>query len=190
VGTEAVTAALELGRRLGARTVLNAAPAPPPGSLDLNALLAATDVLVVNETEAELMAGGEGEVGWAGPAARLLGLGCRSVVITLGAAGAVVAQADRPGIVAVPAPQVPYGTLCFFQCWGSGSFYPQAKIGIKTLIYCTFSVIDTVLRIRIRIRILRIQFFWAFWIRILLDRLIQLNSIQIRIRIRTAIIPK
>ncbi len=107
MGTEAVTAALELGRRLGARTVLNAAPAPPPGSLDLNALLAATDVLVVNETEAELMAGERGEEGgWAGPAARLLGLGCRSVVITLGAAGAVVAQADRPGIVAVPAPQV------------------------------------------------------------------------------------
>jgi ribokinase len=114
VGTEAVTAALELGRRLGARTVLNAAPAPQPGSLDLNALLAATDVLVVNETEAELMAGerGEGEGGWAGPAARLLGLGCRSVVITLGAAGAVVAQADRPGIVAVPAPQVPYTVSC------------------------------------------------------------------------------
>jgi ribokinase len=101
-----VRAALELGRRLGARTVLNAAPAPPPGSLDLQALLAATDVLVVNETEAELMAGEGGEVGWAGPAARLLGLGCRSVVITLGAAGAVVAQADRPGLVAVPAPQV------------------------------------------------------------------------------------
>ncbi len=114
MGTEAVTAALELGRRLGARTVLNAAPAPPPGSLDLQALLAATDVLVVNETEAELMAGGErGEDGWAGPAARLLGLGCRSVVITLGAAGAVVAQADRPGLVAVPAPQVRYGILCF-----------------------------------------------------------------------------
>jgi sugar/nucleoside kinase (ribokinase family) len=111
VGTEAVTAALQLGRRLGARTVLNAAPAPPPGSLDLNALLAATDVLVVNETEAELMAGERGEGGsggWAGPAARLLGLGCRSVVITLGAAGAVVAQADRPGLVAVPAPQVQY----------------------------------------------------------------------------------
>ncbi len=103
-----MTAALQLGRRLGARTVLNAAPAPPPGSLDLQALLSATDVLVANETEAELMAGGEGGegVGWAGPAARLLGLGCRSVVITLGAAGAVVAQADRPGIVAVPAPQV------------------------------------------------------------------------------------
>jgi ribokinase len=119
VGTEAVTAALELGRRLGARTVLNAAPAPPPGSLDLNALLAATDVLVVNETEAELMAGGEGgSGGWAGPAARLLGLGCRSVVITLGAAGAVVAQADRPGIVAVPAPQVRYFVnLSVFRIW-------------------------------------------------------------------------
>ena len=108
-----MTAALELGRRLGARTVLNAAPAPPPGSLDLQALLAATDVLVVNETEAELMAGVGVEGGWAGPAARLLGLGCRSVVITLGAAGAVVAQADRPGLVAVPAPQVRYGILCF-----------------------------------------------------------------------------
>jgi hypothetical protein len=148
-----VTAALELGRRLGARTVLNAAPAPPPGSLDLQALLAATDVLVVNETEAELMAGREGE-GWAGPAARLLGLGCRSVVITLGAAGAVVAQADRPGLVAVPAPQVWYGILCFYQ--RCGSFYPQAKIVRITLIYCTFSVID--------IGFVGSICFWAFWI--------------------------
>jgi ribokinase len=115
---EAVTAALELGRRLGARTVLNAAPAPPPGSLDLQALLAATDVLVVNETEAELMAGEGGSGGWAGPAARLLGLGCRSVVITLGAAGAVVAEAGRPGLVAVPAPQVRYFVnLSVFRFW-------------------------------------------------------------------------
>ncbi len=138
MGTEAVTAALELGRRLGARTVLNAAPAPPPGSLDLNALLPATDVLVVNETEAELMAGGERgeEVGWAGPAARLLGLGCRSVVITLGAAGAVVAQADRPGIVAVPAPQV------------------------RDLVFLSM------LRIRIANCRIRMVCFWASWIRI------------------------
>jgi ribokinase len=106
VGTAAVAAALRLGRDIGARTVLNAAPAPAAG-LD-PAILAATDVLVVNETEAEVLAGCGEEAGggWATAADRLLQLGCGSVVITLGAAGAVVAEADRPGLVALPAQKV------------------------------------------------------------------------------------
>lgn len=106
VGTEAVAAALALGRRVGARTVLNAAPAPKEG-LEPR-ILEMTDVLVVNETEAELLAGCGEEMdgGWAAAVGRLLQLGCSSVIITLGAAGAVVAEADRPGLIAVAAPQV------------------------------------------------------------------------------------
>ena len=112
VGNEAVSAALQLGRSVGARTVLNAAPAPVAGlAADI---LAATDILVVNETEAEVLAGcGEdAEGGWTAAAGRLLDLGCHSVVITLGAAGAVVVEAGRPGLVALPAPQV--GRLLIF----------------------------------------------------------------------------
>jgi ribokinase len=119
VGRDAVAAALRLGRSIGARTVLNAAPAPAAGLEP--AILEATDVLVVNETEAEVLAGcGEDEVGgWAAAADRLLKLGCRSVVITLGAAGAVVAEADRPGLVALPAPKVGPPSLLTGQpvCW-------------------------------------------------------------------------
>ncbi|GAA4287996.1 ribokinase [Georgenia daeguensis] len=84
------------------RVVVNAAPAARLGS----AVLAAADPLVVNESEAAFLLEDAGAA--AGPAddtgatARaLLRLGPRSVVLTLGAAGAVVAEtrradADRP----------------------------------------------------------------------------------------------
>jgi len=73
----------------GTRFVLN--PSPPralPGEV-----LAACDPLIVNEHEARVVAGDAGLGGtpeeWA---AALLALGPRSVVVTLGAAGAVVAD--------------------------------------------------------------------------------------------------
>jgi ribokinase len=82
------------------RVVLNAAPAvvlPPE-------VLAAADPLVVNESEARLLLGAPGgDLGAAGEdgldvstqalAVRLLQLGPRSAVLTLGSAGAVVAEA-------------------------------------------------------------------------------------------------
>ncbi|GAA1375608.1 ribokinase [Luteococcus sanguinis] len=77
----------------GVRVVLNAAPAfeIEPG------LLAVADPLVVNETEAVIVAGREGAPGASADpvelAERLVGRGARSVVVTLGAAGCVLAGA-------------------------------------------------------------------------------------------------
>lgn len=83
----------------GARVVLNAAPAValPTGLLDV------VDLLVVNESEAELLLGrpaGSPEE----TVTALLGLGPRSVVLTLGAAGSCVGDGHAP--VTVPARRV------------------------------------------------------------------------------------
>jgi ribokinase len=84
------------------RFVLNPSPprALPPE------VLAACDPLIVNEHEARVVAGGAGLGGTPEEWARaLLALGPRSVVVTLGAAGAVVAEGtDAP--VRVPSVKV------------------------------------------------------------------------------------
>ena len=67
-------AALAAGRRTGARTILNAAPAEGVTP----SLLAVTDLLVVNETEAEALGGIDA----------LLGAGPDALVVTLGSHGA------------------------------------------------------------------------------------------------------
>ncbi|MER8017532.1 ribokinase [Streptomyces griseoluteus] len=81
----------------GTRFVLN--PSPPRPLPD--DVLAACDPLVVNEHEARVLLG-DGESGGdpAGRARRLLALGPRSVVVTLGAKGALVC--DASGVRAVP----------------------------------------------------------------------------------------
>ncbi|MET8692825.1 ribokinase [Streptomyces bauhiniae] len=87
----------------GTRFVLN--PSPPRPLPD--EVLAACDPLVVNEHEARVLLG-DGETGESGEtgddpagwARRLLALGPRSVVVTLGAEGALVC--DASGVRAVP----------------------------------------------------------------------------------------
>jgi ribokinase len=82
------------------RVVLNPSP---PAALPPE-VLAACDPLVVNEHEARFLLGddaGDTPEAWA---AALLGRGPRSVVVTLGAAGALVATGDRT--VRVPSPAV------------------------------------------------------------------------------------
>jgi ribokinase len=83
-----------------ARVVLNPSPpAPLPAEV-----LAACDPLVVNEHEARFLLGeeaGETPEDWA---SALLALGPRSVVVTLGAAGALVADPD--GAVRIPSMRV------------------------------------------------------------------------------------
>ncbi|WP_438290335.1 ribokinase [Streptomyces sp. HUAS TT7] len=92
----------EVARSLApdARLVLNPSPpAPLPAEV-----LAACDPLIVNEHEARFMLGesaGEGPEAWA---RALLALGPRSVVVTLGADGALVAS--PAGCVRVPSPKV------------------------------------------------------------------------------------
>jgi ribokinase len=83
----------------GLRVVLNAAPV---ALLD-DVVLRACDPLVVNETEAAKLLGVPhlgGDV--TGTMQRLRGLGPRSVVLTLGAAGCAWATADGVGSIAAP----------------------------------------------------------------------------------------
>ncbi|MCQ8191049.1 ribokinase [Streptomyces rugosispiralis] len=97
------TAAAGFGDRPGPRVVLNPSPtAPLP-----NDVLAACDPLVVNEHEARFLLSDD-QVGssddpeeWADA---LLSRGPRSVVVTLGGEGALVADGDRT--VLVPSPEV------------------------------------------------------------------------------------
>ncbi len=101
----AVLEAFRLAREQGVRTLLNAAPALAVDP----ALLAATDVLVVNETEAAQLAGladaiasPEATARAAAEVLRARGLPC--VLVTLGAQGVLIA--DTAGLRLVPAPRV------------------------------------------------------------------------------------
>lgn len=88
IRTEESFAALRQAHGRGARTILNLAPAAPVPADILDLL----DVLVVNELEAQAAAGGQGD-----PATLATGLARRhgvTVVVTLGAQGAIAARAD------------------------------------------------------------------------------------------------
>ncbi|MFF5209345.1 ribokinase [Streptosporangium sp. NPDC000396] len=95
---ESPAAAVLAAARMAARVVFNLSPpAPVPDEL-----LAMCDPLVVNEHEAEFLLGERGTP--ERQARALLALGPRSVVVTLGADGAVVAE--RGSVIAVPSPRV------------------------------------------------------------------------------------
>jgi ribokinase len=89
-------AAARTARRRGAHVLLNAAPLPTVGDPILSDLLHHVDVLIVNEAEAAALAGTDQShgAGWESVAARLRELGPATVVITLGARGAVAASID------------------------------------------------------------------------------------------------
>jgi len=102
VPLDAVRRAVAIARAAGRRVILNPAPARP---LD-DALLATVDVLTPNETEAGTLldsaAGAPADPLSAAPevalprtAAALVGRGPAAVVLTCGAAGAIVATRDR-----------------------------------------------------------------------------------------------
>lgn len=86
VPTERVAQALKIARHRGARTVLNAAPAT-----DVTALLGDVEVLIVNETEAEILAGvSVQDLETAAQAAeKLSGQYDLDVIVTCGESGAV-----------------------------------------------------------------------------------------------------
>jgi ribokinase len=92
-----VTEAAEAGRAAGAMVVLNAAP---PAQLSAE-LIAAVDVLVVNQSEAESLSG---DAGSQEAALRLLE-SVPQVVVTLGAGGALFVSRDAAPLT-VHAPQV------------------------------------------------------------------------------------
>ena len=99
---------VEVVRTVGAatRVVLNPSPLPFPFAPLPAEVLTACDPLVVNEHEAGLLLGDEAGVRRAPEecAGALLALGARSAVVTLGAGGAVVA--DARGIARLAAPVV------------------------------------------------------------------------------------
>jgi len=90
VGVPVVLAAARSGQRAGAQVVLNLSPyAEVPAEL-----LALTDVLVVNRSEAELLLGRAGlESDWSRALDGLTELGVTRSVVTLGADGSVVLDA-------------------------------------------------------------------------------------------------
>jgi ribokinase len=82
---------------LGMRVLINAAPAVPL----LPSALSVSDPLIVNEHEAATMLGSDGGRSFEELAHGLIQRGARSVVITLGGAGALIA--DLRGVETVPA---------------------------------------------------------------------------------------
>lgn len=98
----AVKAALESAQRVGAHTVLNAAPVVP----GTDTLLPFVDTLIVNETEAADLGGLE----------TIVAAGPRTVVMTRGAAGAVVVTGGRTT-------EVPAVTVAAVDTTGAGDAF-------------------------------------------------------------------
>lgn len=100
VPLETVRRAVEISAAEGTRALLNLAP---PFEIP-RALLEKLDPLVVNEHEASFLLGSkvEGVDGALSVAPELLSLGPRSVVITIGAAGAVAANSDSTAHLPAP----------------------------------------------------------------------------------------
>ncbi len=103
VPASVVAAAVRAARRAGARVVLNPAPYSEGGE----GCFPDVDVLVPNQIEAAGFAGADaaGVGDWAEVGRRLLALGPRAVVLTLGSAGALVVE--PAGVVRVPGHRVP-----------------------------------------------------------------------------------
>jgi ribokinase len=110
VPMDATIAALQAARAACVTSIFNFAPATASTLPDL--LWHNVDIVCVNETEAAMLCDGDGIIGihWddlqsaLGAAQRLQQLhGPRAVIITLGAAGAVVAEGDALACVAAPA---------------------------------------------------------------------------------------
>ncbi|HLE78141.1 MAG TPA: ribokinase [bacterium] len=103
IPVESTLEALRIGRAAGIRTILN----PAPAAVLPDDLLALADYCVPNETEAELLTGlpvvSIDEASTA--AAALLDRGSKTVIITLGPRGALVA--DRGSVSHYPAVEVP-----------------------------------------------------------------------------------
>jgi ribokinase len=90
--------AFEIARAAGAATLLNAAPAPK--ALD-QALLALTDILVVNEGEGMALSGHDHAAAIGEALLQRVG---RAVVVTLGARGAMLFEHRRPPLAGAPPP--------------------------------------------------------------------------------------
>lgn len=96
VPTEADTFAAKMARKHGTFVALNPAPAPVDGKLPRE-LMENVDVIIPNQTEAELMTGVKviDEKSALKAAEQLRKLGPKSIIITLGELGALLVEEDR-----------------------------------------------------------------------------------------------
>ena len=101
---EPAGAAMRVGRAAGLTTILNPAPVRPLP----DAVLADTDILTPNETEARVLTGRDPgtPVDELDLCAELRARGVGTVVMTLGARGALIAGAGEPETVAAPTVEV------------------------------------------------------------------------------------
>jgi ribokinase len=108
VPMETIVAAAAVAKRGQAMVILNPAPAPPSGSLP-EALLKNVDLLVPNETEAELLTGinPQDEKSIEACALKLLSMGPKAVIITLGERGAIYMTQSGEGITKIKVPTYP-----------------------------------------------------------------------------------
>jgi ribokinase len=97
---DAILEAFRIARAAGVATILN--PAPAPESPLPDELLALTDILTPNETEAAALVGGLPGEDWRATAARIAALGPPSVIITLGANGVGVWHHGTSHAIAAP----------------------------------------------------------------------------------------
>jgi ribokinase len=105
ISDEAAGAAVALGQQHGLQVILNPAPARPLSAK----MLANVDVLTPNEGEARLLCGlspDDDSIGHADIARRLLALGPRAVIITLGGEGCLFVQPNAEP-AHLPAHRVP-----------------------------------------------------------------------------------
>lgn len=137
VPVDAALEALRIARAAGVTTVLNPAPAPPAERAA--ELIALSDVITPNETEAAELVGTSGTP--EALAARLLELGAGSVAMTLGADGVLYAGAE--GSTRVPAPFVPPEAIVDTAGAGDGfnaAFCVALTRGHRPLQACAFGV--------------------------------------------------
>lgn len=96
--TQTTIAAFEIARKAGVRTILNPAPAMSEIPADL---LGVTDIIIPNETEAEILTGISvvDEPSMQKASAKLHDLGIEAVIITVGSKGAYYDFQGKSGLV-------------------------------------------------------------------------------------------
>jgi len=104
INLEAVEEAFKLGKKYGVTTVLNAAPARSELPREL---LENVDILVVNETEAEILSGlpAKNPDQVKACAKKLQKSGCSNIIITMGGEGALVVEGEKD-VVKVSCPKL------------------------------------------------------------------------------------